>query len=438
MNFTRGQKSKLSDLTSSEELIVGVGVEAPGSPVFDVSCFGVDENGKLSDDRYFVFYNQKQSPEGEIQALGVQGGDREAFRVNLAHLPQKIHKLVFTVTLDGAGTMSQVSRGHLRITAGGSEVARFPFSGGDFAQEKAVVVGEVYRKGVWRFAAVGQGFDGGLSALLKHFGGEEIEDSAPPPLPVPSEPPKAASSSREERTEVKLRKEAPQLVELSKKLSVSLKKSDLEEVVARVALVLDASGSMTGQYDSGSVQAVVDRIATLAMRFDDDGELEVWAFASRHAKLPSITTQNVIGFVDRARKGSGFLSIIGKLGVGNNEPPVMREVMSHSIDTESPAGQATPTFVVFVSDGGISLGREIEKILTEASKHSIFWQFVGLGGSNYGVLERLDAMGGRAVDNAGFFHVDDLREVSDSTLYDRLLSEFPKWLREARSAGILR
>ncbi len=197
MNFVRGQKSKLSDLTPSEDLVVGVGVEAPGSPGFDVSCFGVDENDKLSDDRYFVFYNQKESPGGEISALGARDGDGEAFRVNLSRLPQKIQKLVFTITLDGTGTMSQVSRGHLRITAGGTEVARFPFSGADFGEEKAIIAGEIYRKGVWRFAAVGQGFNGGLSALLKHFGGEEIEDSAPtaaPPTPSAAPPPPAAPS----------------------------------------------------------------------------------------------------------------------------------------------------------------------------------------------------------------------------------------------------
>lgn len=191
--FARGQKSKLQDLTNSTDLTVSLDAQASGSPEFDISCFGVDADGKLSDDRYFVFYNQKQSPESEIEALGAQNGDREAFRVNLSILPPKIHKLVFTITLDGAGTMSQVSRGHLRLLSNGSEVAKFSFSGSDFAQEKAVIVGEIYRKDVWRFAAVGQGFNGGLSALLKHFGGAEIEESAPapPPPPVPASPPAA-------------------------------------------------------------------------------------------------------------------------------------------------------------------------------------------------------------------------------------------------------
>ena len=177
MNFARGQESKLSDLTPLEELVVGV--EAAGSPAFDVSCFGVDQNGRLSDDRYFVFYNQKESPQGEILALGAQGADSEAFRVDLSRLPQKIQRLVFAVTLDGAGTMSQVRKGHLRLSAGGSEVARFTFSGSDFGEEKAVIAGELCREGGWRFAATGRGFDGGLSALLEHFGGEETVEEMP-------------------------------------------------------------------------------------------------------------------------------------------------------------------------------------------------------------------------------------------------------------------
>ena len=186
MNFARGQESKLADLTPATDLIVGLDVRATGSPpVFDISCFGVDAENKLLDDRYFVFYNQKQSPDGEIRQLGPVGGDSEAFEVDLTRLPQKIRRLIFTITLDGTSTMSQVSEGHLRISAGGSEVARFTFSGSDFVEEQTIIAGGLYREGEWRFAAVGQGFNGGLSALLEHFGGEEIEEDAPEPATMP-------------------------------------------------------------------------------------------------------------------------------------------------------------------------------------------------------------------------------------------------------------
>ena len=42
------------------------------------------------------------------------------------------------------------------------------------------MVAEIYLKDVWRVAAVGQGFAGGLDAVLKHFGGQQIEETAPP------------------------------------------------------------------------------------------------------------------------------------------------------------------------------------------------------------------------------------------------------------------
>ena len=95
MNFARGQESKLADLTPATDLIVGLDVRATRSPpVFDISCFGVDAENKLLDDRYFVFYNQKQSPDGEIRQLGPVGGDSEAFEVDLTRLPQKIRRLI--------------------------------------------------------------------------------------------------------------------------------------------------------------------------------------------------------------------------------------------------------------------------------------------------------------------------------------------------------
>ncbi|MFI9562994.1 TerD family protein [Streptomyces rishiriensis] len=177
-DFQRGHKAKISDLTAGTDLYVGVQITAPGL-TFDISCFGLDADERLSDDRYFVFFNQPKSPEESIQLLGAQAGDTESFRITLDRIPPQIQKLSFTATLDGAGQMSQIGPGHLRIVAGGEEVARYAFSGAEFTTERAVMLGDFYLKDVWRFAAVGQGFDGGLDALLKNFGGEVAEEETP-------------------------------------------------------------------------------------------------------------------------------------------------------------------------------------------------------------------------------------------------------------------
>ncbi|MFI6276100.1 TerD family protein [Streptomyces sp. NPDC050988] len=185
--FQRGHKAKISDLTAGTDLYVGVQITGPGL-TFDISCFGLDADEQLSDDRFFVFFNQPKTPEESIQLLGAQAGDTESFRVTLDRIPPQIQKLSFTATIDGAGQMSQVAPGYLRIVAGGEEVARYSFNGGEFSTERAVMLGDFYLKDVWRFAAVGQGFDGGLDALLKNFGGEVAEEEPAAPAPQAAAP----------------------------------------------------------------------------------------------------------------------------------------------------------------------------------------------------------------------------------------------------------
>ena len=166
-SFTRGQKGKLADLGLGSRFAVGIDVQA-ASGTADISCFGLDADGRLSDDRYMVFYNQLSSPGGAV-ALSLQGG-RASFQVDLDALPPSIAKLVFTAALEGTGTMRDVGQAVLRLGDGVS----FALGGADFAAEKAVILGELYRRdGAWRFGAVGQGFDGGMAALLLHFGGVE-------------------------------------------------------------------------------------------------------------------------------------------------------------------------------------------------------------------------------------------------------------------------
>ncbi|MBC7455925.1 MAG: TerD family protein [Massilia sp.] len=185
-SFTRGQKGKLADLGVTSPLAIELDINAAGMAL-DVSCFGLDSAEQLSDERYMVFYNQLASPEGAVR-LTLDGG-KARFAVNLEALPASIVKLVFVAAIDGNGTMKSI--GASAMTLG--DAVRFPWSGADFQDEKAVIVGEVYRKdGVWRFGAVGQGFNGGLAALLKHFGGAEAAPAAKP-VPVPAAAPAPAS-----------------------------------------------------------------------------------------------------------------------------------------------------------------------------------------------------------------------------------------------------
>ncbi len=192
--LTRGQKSKLADLGCVGAFPLSVSIAAPTMEV-DIACFGLDANDKLSDDRYMVFFNQKASPNDAITLELATGC--ASFKLDLSKLPTSIHKLVFTAAINGAGVMRNIGASEMRL---GDAV--FTFSGRDFQEEKAIMVGELYqRDGLWRVGAVGQGFNGGLSALLKHFGGTEVEAEPSSSVPAPNsttaqEPTKKVSLSK--------------------------------------------------------------------------------------------------------------------------------------------------------------------------------------------------------------------------------------------------
>ncbi len=226
--------------------------------------------------------------------------------------------------------------------------------------------------------------------------------------------------------EKKLEAGAPQLVSLAKPIKVQLEKHNLQNVIARVALVMDISGSMTSRYADGTVQEIVNHILPLAVQFDDHGELDFWYYGSKPKRMNSVNMQNYKGAVP-----SDWKNLMKQLGYGNNEPLVMEPVISEYKKSKLPA------YVIFVTDGGVGSANKIKSLLTSASKHPIFWQFVGVGGYGYGILEELDNMGGRYVDNANFFALDDFKSISDNELYSRLLNEFPSWLREIRSKGMI-
>lgn len=427
-DMIRGWKDKLEKYVNLNEEIC-VDMQICGSAEYDFCCFGVDPAEKLSDDRYMVFYNQRQSPEGEISSEDINGGVR--FKLNLSKLPEKINRLIFTLSIDGAQTVGEMQSLTTKVYQAGKESIDLELTGKDFSNERAVIVIEIYRKDTWRIGFVAGGFDGGLSALLEHFGGEEVKDENTDDTPKETKKPEVTNTGSESvpvkkvSLEKKLEK-APHLVSLVKPLVFELKKKNLETTVARVGLVLDISGSMSQRFKNGTVQEIVNKTLPLAVQFDDDGELDFWYYGTTARRMKSVNLDNYTEAVP-----ADWKRLMMELGGRNNEPTVLKMVVDAYKNTKVPA------YVLFITDGGVNHKKEIQNIITEASHLPIFWQFVGVGGQNYGILERLDTMTGRYVDNAGFFALDDFKKVSNEELYARLLEEFPKWLEDIRKKGMI-
>ncbi|NMY53458.1 VWA domain-containing protein [Pseudomonas sp. WS 5011] len=411
--LSQGQRIPVVSVAPSKKITVSVEISA--SATIDLACFGLDVGGKLSDDRYMIFFNQDASP-----CNAVRLATPTSFQLDLDQIPAAIDKLVFTAAIDGAGALSSIQASSFKFLEAGNEVARCEFSGATFKAERAVMLTEIYRKsGEWRINCVLQGFNEGLDALVRHFGGEVAE-----PAPTPAAAPARIS------LEKKVADKAPGLVNLAKKAQISLEKARLTDVVARVALVLDASGSMNGQYRGGHVQEVVNRLLPMAIHFDDDGEIDCWAFAAKPLRLSAVSASNYKDFINTDHHGWKDWDVGSRI---NDEPKAMQLLIDHYEATNS----KVPVYVLFISDGGVHENRKITDLMKRAAALPIFWQFVGLGGSGYGILEKLDDMPGRIVDNCNFFALDKLSQISEEQLYEKLMEEFPDWLKAAKSKGII-
>ncbi|KES05337.1 stress response protein [Streptomyces toyocaensis] len=461
--MTASSMSKGSNL-SVEASVVRVELAwaaGPGVPDIDASALLLTQAGRVRDDADFVFYNQPRHASDAVTHLGKRNAAvaaTDTVEVTLGAVEPAVERIVLCASADG-GTFGQVPGLVLRLLdAGtGTELARFDMAAGT---ETAFIGGELYRRqGKWKFRAVGQGYASGLAGLATDFGITVDEPApaaaapaaspAPPPPPAPARAPAPQPhaprlTKGEERLPVDMRK---RLSLRKEQVAVSLRKHGATGITARVVLVLDASGSMSFLYSKGVVADVVERMAAVAAQLDDDGEMQAWTFASNPARLPDLRLGELpewlrlhvrvgeVGLFRRGRKKGLEPSQVDMrdVGIQNEEQKVIAEVRAFVRDNPASA----PTLVLFFSDGGVYRNKEIERELREAVEEPVFWQFVGLGKSHYGVLERFDTLPGRRVDNVGFFAVDDISTVPDPELYDRLLSEFPLWITAAGRAGIL-
>lgn len=247
------------------------------------------------------------------------------------------------------------------------------------------------------------------------------------------------------------------VVDLGKKVQVVLEKKALTGVRAEIKVATDTSGSMETTFRKGTVQKVIERLLAVGMKMDVNQSIEVYGFNTSSQYVGEANVGNHANFVNDV-----FLKKT-RVGGGTNYAPVMKQIINDvgaegTVTEEIPAKgflgklfgktetvvketvvetQAYPTLVFFVTDGDNFDKAEARQVIKEASNQGIFWQFIGIGNDSFRFLEELDDMEGRFVDNANFFQVNDIDRISDEELYERLLNEFPLWLKEARAKDLV-
>ncbi len=472
MRLARGANTTLG----STDLSIAVSGAQTGT--VDLMAFQLTDAGRVRGDHDLVFFNQPASVEG---ALRLVAGDR--LTLSLAGVPQDVATIAVAVALDEgtSGSLAAIDGLGVSVQAG-SETLECPVEG--LTTERAVVLLEVYRRqGAWKLRNVSAGWDGGLADLVREHGvsvDDEVPEAVAPQVPVtatrqvpegtsaaaasppsqpvapppaqvhppvatsPTSPPPAPPAPAVPATPDGVRSvPGEQRLSFEKRQRLDLRKREVAKVLltkgaptarARVVMVIDKTGSMRRQYSTRVVHRVVERMIPVAIQLDDDGSLEAYLYGSSFARLPDVTVEQADEWSDTFLHLDGTHGGISyrRIGGYNDEIPIMSEVLS-TLRQRDPM----PTLVLFFTDGGFSQRGPITELVRQASGLPAFWQFVGIGRANYGLLTALDELEGRVVDNVGFFELDDIDAVADSELYARLLGEFPDWLRAARAAGIV-
>lgn len=422
---------------------------APGIDA-DLSAFCCAANGKVRSDADFVFYNQPQGVGGAVTHLGKStrgAATVDRLRIDTGALPADVEKVVIGASLDGGGTFGGLTGLGVEVAADQNAPAAVRCEIGA-GLETALVFAEVYRRGSeWKVRAVGQGYVNGLAGLATDFGVSVDDDPAPVATPAPAAVPAATPAlSLEKARLVNLEKKLAgsgdtAMLSLVKQAGVSLEKRGLGEHTARVALVLDISGSMSRLYASGAVQRLAERVLALGLRFDDDGEVDVFLFGKQIHRLPQgLTLAGYASFIAQVL-AQYPLEYDTRYGAAISE--VRKHYFGSSGDRVEPLPDATPVYVMFITDGEPSDKAVATKQIRSASYEPIFWQFMGVGDARFSYLERLDDLDRRFVDNADFFSVSNEEllgavPISDDALFSRLMTEYPAWLAAARGNGLLR
>ncbi|OCS83379.1 TerD family protein [Caryophanon tenue] len=187
IQLSKGQRIDLTKNDPSlQKIMIGLGWDVKsfdGGQDFDLdaSVFLLNEAGQCRNELDFIFYNNLQSSDGSVKHLGDNrtgegDGDDEQITIDLARVPQDVHRIAITVTIHDAElrnqNFGQIANAFARLVNqdNDNEVLRFDL-GEDFSIETAVVFCELYRHGTdWKFNAVGSGYQGGLAALVQAYG----------------------------------------------------------------------------------------------------------------------------------------------------------------------------------------------------------------------------------------------------------------------------
>ena len=212
-----------------------------------------------------------------------------------------------------------------------------------------------------------------------------------------------------------------------------LKKGIKQAPIMRVGAALDISGSMSSIIARGHLQLALNQLMGAAMRFDDNGELDVFKFDDHCEYVGTCSPKDYETFVDkrgiRVRGGTNYAPIV--LEAQNfffgSKPAVAPKKSLFGFGKSTPAipanaGNNIPVLMMVITDGEVSRSDrdETNRLLTQAENTPIYYHFVGVGGSRANFPSIAYLADERP--NVGEVYLPNFG-MSDDEVYDQLICD---------------
>lgn len=213
---------------------------------------------------------------------------------------------------------------------------------------------------------------------------------------------------------------------------VSLSKRGLAGIRAEGVLIVDHSGSMSGDYNSGAVQTLAERFLAFVLQFDVDGNVPVVAFDDvAHPEIVA-DLNNYQGFINREIRQNGR-----RYMGGTDLRPPLRWLREKAKVTKF------PIFAALVSDGNNSNSRyddETEELFYDLSRYPVFIKPLLVRPVPF--FTKLDNYTGskRLLDNVNTQASTSQRNLltcDDVKFADAMAEEWNTWVDAAKAAGVL-
>lgn len=212
--------------------------------------------------------------------------------------------------------------------------------------------------------------------------------------------------------------------------AILLDKGVVRAPVMRVGVAIDVSYSMEPLFavksggksggflgfgkssDTGGISAVqnaFNQLMGVAVKFDDNGELDVFQFDTNCDYVG--TSKPETGDYDQFIKNNR----IAPRG-GTKYAPIIRETMKFFFQGDD----TTPVLMLILTDGEPSDPREVEAAMTNATEQPIYFHMVGINGSrsSFPTIAKL----ADALPNVGEVYLPRL-DMSDQEIYSQLICD---------------